>query len=70
MNPNEISIIKCKICLETKTRILSGKYPDGKNNRWVDESGLEFNGKTCPTCHKIKMAERKRNKGTTNVEET
>lgn len=46
----ERSLIKCKNCGQTKVRILSGKFPDGKNNRWVDENGKLFNGKCCPAC--------------------
>lgn len=56
----EKSIINCKHCGQTKTRILAGTYPNRKDKKWVDENGNEFNGRTCPDCHRSKVAQRKR----------
>ena len=53
----EQNIKECKKCLVMKNRILAGKYPNGKDKKWVDENGNEWNGKTCPTCHKAKQRE-------------
>lgn len=57
----ETSTIRCKNCGETKVRTLVGNYPNN-DKRWVDENGLEFNGHTCPPCHKEKVKKRKQNK--------
>lgn len=53
------SIIVCKYCNETKERILAGKYPSGKDKRWVDKDGQEFSGHTCPSCHSLRVNQRK-----------
>lgn len=58
---NDTSIVKCKNCGQTKKRILSGRYPNN-DKRWVDDSGLEWNGHTCPICHQNKVRQRKQNK--------
>lgn len=51
----DTSIIHCKKCGEEKTRIRSGTYPNGKDIKWLDSEGKEFNGRTCPSCHKNKV---------------
>lgn len=56
----ENSTIRCKQCGEFKNRLLAGKYPDGKNNKWVDDQGRQFNGNVCPECHSKMVYERKR----------
>lgn len=48
---SEISKRQCKVCDKEVARILKGKYPDGKNKKWVDSFEREWNGKTCPSCH-------------------
>lgn len=58
----DFSIIKCSICGETKKRISAGKYPNGKDRRWVDESGRQFCGSKCPTCWSKSVADKKRYK--------
>lgn len=60
MEEKEFSIIVCKQCGETKKRINAGKYANGKDIRWVDETGKQFNGLTCPSCHKNKVKNKKR----------
>jgi DNA-directed RNA polymerase subunit M/transcription elongation factor TFIIS len=45
----------CKVCRKIKMRIQSGKYPDSKDKKWVDESGVQWNGRTCPDCHRERM---------------
>ena len=49
----------CKICGATKDRILDGKF-DKYNKRWKDNTGLLWNGNTCPQCHVIKCKENMR----------
>jgi hypothetical protein len=51
----ETSVIKCKKCLETKTRYLAGKYSKG-DKKWVDEQGKMWNGHVCPPCNQIRAA--------------
>lgn len=46
----EINKSKCSRCQDIKTRIQDGKYPDGRNKRWVDESGKCWIGRRCPEC--------------------
>jgi hypothetical protein len=41
----------CKRCGLLKDRIESGKYPDGKNKRYTDESGKLWNGSVCAECN-------------------
>lgn len=57
----EQNITECKICKEHKLRIQDGMF-DHKNKRWRDESGLMWNGRTCPTCVQQIQAENYRKK--------
>ena len=57
----ESSVIKCTFCSKVVTRYLAGRYPNGKDKKWVDEKGREFSGRTCPPCHVQRVA-RKKNK--------
>jgi hypothetical protein len=41
----------CKICKVLKDRIETGKYPDGKNKKTVDETGKLWNGSVCGSCN-------------------
>lgn len=41
----------CKLCNILKDRIETGKYPDGKNKKHVDESGKLWNGSVCGVCN-------------------
>lgn len=56
----ETSRIKCKRCNDTITRYCIGRYPNQKDKIWVDKDGGEFNGKTCPSCHRAKARIRQR----------
>lgn len=57
----DTSTIKCKNCGTTQVRVLAGRYPNN-DKRWVDAEGNEFNGHTCPPCHKEKVRNRKQRK--------
>lgn len=50
-NQNEINIRVCKFCKEPRKRIYDGKFPNGKNKRWRDESGKQWVGDTCGICN-------------------
>lgn len=41
----------CKLCDTLKARTLVGKFPDGKNKKFSDESGKLWNGSVCGTCN-------------------
>lgn len=56
----DFSIINCKSCGKTCKRILAGRYSNGKDKRWVDEQGKEFNGHRCPACHLDQVKDRKK----------
>jgi hypothetical protein len=60
MEQKDFSIITCKQCGQSKKRINMGKYANGKDIRWCDETGKQFNGLTCPDCHKNKVKNKKR----------
>lgn len=55
------STIKCKVCQQVKNRYFAGKYPSGKDSRYIDDAGKEWNGHCCGVCHKSKVGQRKRN---------
>lgn len=45
---------KCKICSQLKDRIYSGKYPNDRDKKWRDESGLLWMGNVCGKCNQIR----------------
>lgn len=49
----EINKRKCKVCLQEKNRILSGKFPSGRDKKWAGDSGKLWNGNLCPECNVI-----------------
>ena len=50
-NKDEHSVIICKDCGVMKKRFHAGKYPNNKDIRWVDDTGRQFNGKSCAQCN-------------------
>lgn len=52
----------CKICKQIKLRIEDGKFPDGKNKKWKDESGGQWNGKVCHSCDLIRVKNKMKEK--------
>jgi len=61
-NTQEKDIRQCKVCKEYKIRIRVGKYPDGKNTKFMSEDDQLWNGRVCPSCHNAKMANHMKNK--------
>jgi hypothetical protein len=61
----EANVKECRVCKEKKLRILCGKYAS-MNNKYVDESGGFWSGRTCPKCNqervKAKMQEIRANR--------
>lgn len=47
----EVNLTKCKKCAEIKHRIQMGKFKNGRDKKWVDESGRQWVGHTCPSCN-------------------
>lgn len=62
-NPNAPSddapydLFQCKKCGETRKKYRAGKYPNGKDTKFVDEFGKEHSGRTCSNCHKNRAAQ-------------
>lgn len=54
---NESNKRTCKICLLLKQRIQDGKFANGRDKRWVDESGKQWVGSICPICNSIRARE-------------
>ena len=50
----EANIKECKVCLVKKLRILCGKFPS-MNNKYIDESGALWSGRTCPPCNQARI---------------
>lgn len=40
-----------------KIRTESGKYPNGKDKKYTDETGKLWSGSICPPCNKIRANE-------------
>lgn len=49
-NKEESNLTTCRLCQKIKLRRVVGKYPDGKNKKYADESGALWNGLVCPQC--------------------
>lgn len=47
----ESNLTKCKQCEVLKVKTEAGKYPKGKTKKFIDENGLQWNGKLCPQCN-------------------
>lgn len=41
----------CKVCSVEHERIRAGMFPNGKDPRFVNKEGREWNGNVCPDCH-------------------
>ena len=64
---NDFSVIVCKICNKECKRYFAGRYPNGKDKRWIDaETGREFNGRLCPPCDSEKKSRNQRLKRKVN----
>lgn len=53
----EEDLAKCKKCQDIKLRKRDGKYPDGRNTKFVDAGGRQWNGRVCPGCQGDKARE-------------
>lgn len=50
---NAQDIRTCKVCGKDKKRIYAGKY-NYKDKKWVDETGKQWMGRTCPDCNVVR----------------
>lgn len=67
----ERNLSTCKICQQVKVRILQGRFPNNSAYKYLDDDGKQWMGRTCPECHREKMANnyRKKNGTVKNNEE-
>jgi len=54
----EENLSKCNSCQEIKPRIQDGKYPDGRNKKWIDDKGGLWVGRRCADCVRSNMKSR------------
>lgn len=47
----EVNLRRCKFCNGLKQRIEAGKFPNGKDKKWRDESGKLWSGNLCSDCN-------------------
>jgi hypothetical protein len=52
---SESNLRKCKDCGELKNRIQDGKFSSGRDKRWLDETGKQWNGSVCPNCQRNRV---------------
>ncbi len=50
----ESDISKCRGCEKLEVRKQDGFFPDGRNKRFVNAEGEQWNGRKCPGCQKLK----------------
>lgn len=53
---------QCKKCTRIKIRISSGRFPNKKDTRYVDENGKMWSGQMCPECHRLRMSSHMKDK--------
>lgn len=58
----EANVRICKTCKQLKNRIQDGKFQNGKDKRWRDESGTLWSGNTCPPCNNERLKNKMRAK--------
>lgn len=53
----EVNKRHCKKCGQLKDRIEAGKFPNGRDKKWRDESGKLWSGKICGLCNNTRTKE-------------
>lgn len=46
----ETDISQCRKCGKLEVRKQDGYFPDGKNKRFVNATGAQWSGRSCPDC--------------------
>lgn len=49
----ESNVTTCRVCNQLKVRKQDGLFKS-KNKKWVDETGHQWNGRTCPDCNRLR----------------
>lgn len=58
----------CSVCQLQKVRNAAGKFPNGRDTKYVNEKERSWNGKKCPDCQGKKMGARMKAKRAKDVE--
>ena len=45
-------VVTCRGCAGQKVRKPAGLFSNGKDRRWVDQTGKLWNGRKCPDCNR------------------
>lgn len=53
-----VTYVICKVCSVERHRVKNGRYPNGKDFRYVDQNNREWSGRVCPGCHSARNANR------------
>lgn len=51
----DVDVSTCRKCGGLEVRKQDGYFPDGKNKRFIDAKGGQWNGRCCPGCQKTKV---------------
>lgn len=57
-----VQYVTCKVCAKEHKKFNAGRYPNGKDVRFVDDNDREWSGRVCPTCHSTRNAKRQKTK--------
>lgn len=64
----KFEIAHCKKCGQEKIRKDAGYFGNGKDRRWVDENGKQWNGRCCPDCVRDKVKNYQKQKRNKNIQ--
>lgn len=53
---SQVQYLVCKICSRELKRFNQGKYPNGRDYKYINEDGRQWNGRSCPDCHSASVA--------------
>lgn len=62
------TLATCKVCNETKVRNPAGKFPNGRDTKFVDAEGKQWVGKICSACKSNQMRQHQRVKRSKNLQ--
>lgn len=58
----------CNTCNESKVRNAAGKFPNGRDTKYVNEKERSWSGKKCPDCQRTKMNKHMKAKRSTDLQ--
>jgi ribosomal protein S27E len=47
-------VVTCRSCGGQKIRKPAGMFANGRDKRWVDHNGKQWNGRKCPDCNRVR----------------